>query len=49
MDKALCQASAQIGGRPRFILSTFLKLAINALPGTARDAANWVKPDRPAY
>jgi hypothetical protein len=49
MEKALCQASEQIGGRPRFILSTFLKLAIAALPGPARDAAHPFKPDRPAY
>ena len=32
MDKALCQASEQIGRRLRFILSTSLKLAIAALP-----------------
>jgi hypothetical protein len=32
MDNALCHASEQIGGRPRFILSAFLKLAIAALP-----------------
>jgi hypothetical protein len=38
-----------IGWRPRFNLSTSLKLAIAAAPGTARDTANWVKPDRPAY
>jgi hypothetical protein len=47
MDKALCQASEQIGRRPRFILSTSLKLAIAALPGTARNAAHPLKPDRP--
>jgi hypothetical protein len=49
MDKAFCQASEQIGGQSRFIFSTSLKLAIDALPGTARDAANWVKLNRPAY
>jgi hypothetical protein len=49
MDKALCKASEQIGRQPRFIFSTSLKLAIDALPGTARDAANWVKLNRPAY
>ncbi len=32
MDKALCQPSEQIGGRPRFNLSTSLKPAIAALP-----------------
>jgi molybdenum cofactor cytidylyltransferase len=32
MDKALCQPSEQIRGRPRFNLSTSLKLAIAALP-----------------
>jgi hypothetical protein len=46
--ETLCQASEQIGGWPRFILLTSLKLAIATLPGTARDAANWVKPERPA-
>jgi hypothetical protein len=44
MDKALCQASEQIGWQPRFVLSASLKFAI-ALPGTARDATHPVKPD----